>query len=251
LIIAVVAAVIVAGGVTVWVWPSAKVQGSAVGAAAATTGSSSTATASSGPVTQCVYSPTRDQPAAKDVGLPESPEPAPASGTVRVTLKTDQGDVPMTLDRTKAPCTVQSMLFLAGRKYYDGAPCHRLAVGPSFKVLQCGDPSGTGQGGPGYQFADELPKGLTPVDADTVVYPKGTVAMANAGPGTNGSQFFLVFGDTNISPNYTVFGTYGAPGQTTIDKIAAAGVVPSSDSPTGSDGAPKTPVTIQQAVIGG
>jgi peptidyl-prolyl cis-trans isomerase B (cyclophilin B) len=245
---AVAVTLIVLGGVTAWaLWPPTQTQGTALGAPTASTALPSTSAAT----TLCQYSPTPDQPSAKDVGLPDTPSRAEASGTVQVTLKTNQGDIPMTLDRLKAPCTVQNFLFLAKKKYFDGTPCHRLTINPGFKVLQCGDPIGTGTGGPGYVFADELPKDFTPADAETVVYPTGTVAMANAGPGTNGSQFFLVYSDTKLPPHYSVFGTYNAAGQTTIDKIAANGVNPAPERQNPGDGAPKTPVTIQQAAVEG
>jgi peptidyl-prolyl cis-trans isomerase B (cyclophilin B) len=236
----VVAVVVLLGGITTWlVWP-AETTGNAVGAPPQ---SASTTTA---PTVSCAYSRTPDQPAAKDVGQPENGK-APAAGTVRVTLKTEHGEIPMTLDRAKAPCAVQNFLFLAKKKYFDGTPCHRMTTGPGFKVLQCGDPSGSGQGGPGYQFDDELPRGLTPSGANAVVYPAGTVAMANAGPDTNGSQFFLVYGDTTLAPSYSVFGTYGGPGQTTIDQIAAGGVAVEPAGLGPDDGKPNKPVTIQAA----
>ena len=114
-----------------------------------------------------------------------------------------EGDVTITMDRAKAPCTVNSFVSLAGQGYFDQTRCHRLADSGIF-ILQCGDPTGTGQGGPGYQFANETD--------GTESYTRGVVAMANAGPGTNGSQFFLVWDDsTSLDrvPNYTIFGTHG------------------------------------------
>src|SRR5947209_6377383 len=102
------------------------------------------------------------------------------------------------LDTAAAPCTVNNFRSLIARHFYDNTPCHRLTT-QGIYVLQCGDPSGKGTGGPGYTFADENLKGAK--------YPRGTVAMANSGPGTNGSQFFLVYKDTQLDPNYTPFGT--------------------------------------------
>jgi peptidyl-prolyl cis-trans isomerase B (cyclophilin B) len=140
------------------------------------------------------------------------------------------------LDPAKAPCTVNSFVYLAAQKYFDATPCHRLTTAGIF-VLQCGDPTGTGSGGPGYEFGDENLTGA--------MYPAGTVAMANAGPGTNGSQFFLVYQDTTLAPNYTPFGTITS-GLAVIQKIAAAG----SDNSNGpGDGKPMTPVQIKSVTV--
>src|SRR5690606_21777336 len=105
-----------------------------------------------------------------------------ASGTVPATIRTSAGDLAVSLDADAAPCTVNSFLSLAQQGYFDETPCHRLTTSGIF-VLQCGDPTGTGTGGPGYEFPDELTGSET--------YPAGTLAMANAGPDTNGSQFFV------------------------------------------------------------
>jgi peptidyl-prolyl cis-trans isomerase B (cyclophilin B) len=113
-------------------------------------------------------------------------------------------------------------------------------------VLQCGDPKGDGTGGPGYQFADEYPTDQYPAGdpalKQPVVYPRGTLAMANAGPGTNGSQFFMVYRDSLLPPAYTVFGTINQAGLAVLDKIAAGGV-----SGGGDDGTPANEVTITSA----
>jgi len=193
------------------------------------------------PTVDCTFTPSTGQPAVK-------PNTAPAGtatstqGTVAVTMTTSAGAVPLTLDRTLAPCTVASFLSLTTQKYFDGTPCHRLTT-QGIKVLQCGDPAGTGKGGPGYTFANEFPTDQFPTGdpaaQNPATYPRGTLAMANAGPGTNGSQFFLVYGDSPLPPQYTVFGSIGAAGLSVLDAVAAAG------TSTGSgDGAPKTPVTI-------
>ncbi len=165
-----------------------------------------------------------------------TPPPATAaySGKVPATVTTSIGTLEFTLDADAAPCTVNSFLSLAEQGYYDGTSCHRLTINAAFKVLQCGDPTGTGAGGPGYSFADELTGQET--------YGKGTLAMANAGPDTNGSQFFIVYGDTQLSPDYTVFGTVDEAGLQAIDKAAAAGVTPANGP---EDGAPVTPVNIE------
>lgn len=147
---------------------------------------------------------------------PPSGEAVPATGTVTATLQLTAGEVALTLDREKAPCTVASFLSLAEQGYFDGTECHRL-VDTGIFILQCGDPTATGTGGPGYTVPDELSKDLT--------YPAGTVAMANASsPNTGGSQFFLVWADTPLPPKYTVFATMDQAGTDVVGGIAAQGV---------------------------
>ena len=126
---------------------------------------------------------------------------------------TTQGVITVRMLTSKAPCTTFSFRFLASRGYFNQTHCHRLTVQGIF-VLQCGDPTGTGSGGPGYSFNDENLAGAT--------YPAGTVAMANAGPNTNGSQFFFVWKNTTLPPLYTPFGTV-IGGLNVLQKIAAAG----------------------------
>ncbi|MEW1912275.1 peptidylprolyl isomerase [Kitasatospora sp. NPDC085895] len=144
-------------------------------------------------------------------------------------LDTSCGKVTVALDAAKAPHTVNSFAFLSNEKYFDHTKCHRLTT-EGIYVLQCGDPTGTGSGGPGYQFADENLTGAT--------YPAGTVAMANAGAGTNGSQFFLVYKDTQLPPNYTPFGKVTG-GLDVVQNIAAGGV-----QGGGGDGAPVADVVL-------
>ncbi len=132
------------------------------------------------------------------------------------TITTNRGDINVTLSPDTAPCTVSSFLSLAEQGYYDDSKCHRLV--PTF-VLQCGDPTATGTGGPGYEFDDEL--------SGSEQYPAGTLAMANAGPGsnTNGSQFFIVLDENtdNLGPNYTIFGSVDAAGLKLAKDVEAAG----------------------------
>jgi peptidyl-prolyl cis-trans isomerase B (cyclophilin B) len=128
-------------------------------------------------------------------------------------LHTSQGVIVIKALTAQAPCTTFSFRFLAQRHFYTGTHCHRLTTQGIF-VLQCGDPTGTGSGGPGYEFNDENLTGAT--------YPAGTVAMANAGPNTNGSQFFFVWKNTTLSPDYTPFATV-IRGMKVLEKIAAAG----------------------------
>jgi peptidyl-prolyl cis-trans isomerase B (cyclophilin B) len=128
-------------------------------------------------------------------------------------LVTTQGVIEFKALTTAAPCTTYSFRFLAQRAYFNRTHCHRLTTQGIF-VLQCGDPTGTGSGGPGYKFNDENLTGAT--------YPAGTVAMANAGPNTNGSQFFFVWKNTTLAPDYTPFGVV-VKGMNVLKKIAAAG----------------------------
>ena len=161
------------------------------------------------------------------------------TGTTAVTMSTSAGDIGLTLDRANAPCATASMVYLAEQDFYDDTPCHRLTTSPGLEVLQCGDPSGTGTGGPTYDFPTQVTGEET--------YPRGTIAMANSGQGTDGSQFFLVYGDSlQGNPNYTVMGTIDEAGLGVLDQIAAVGV---EDGTT--DGAPATPVTISDLEVTG
>jgi peptidyl-prolyl cis-trans isomerase B (cyclophilin B) len=167
---------------------------------------------------------------------------------ISASMSTSDGNLGLQLDNAKAPCTVNSFASLAQQGYFNDTPCHRLTTSPGLAVLQCGDPTGKGTGGPGYGFNNEYPSNQyqpdDPALQQPVVYPRGTLAMANTGaPGSNGSQFFLVYKDSQLPPNYTAFGTIDATGLATLDKIAAAGVVP-GDRGT-DDGAPKMPVQIK------
>jgi peptidyl-prolyl cis-trans isomerase B (cyclophilin B) len=181
-------------------------------------------------------------------GLPDDPAETPSTGTVNVTVTTNQGAIPITLDRTQAPCTVQSIEHLVSAKFYDGVNCHRLTAGEGLKVLQCGDPNGDGSGGPGYTIPDEPPTTLAPgPDGQTAIYPRGVIAMAKTQePNSGGSQFFLVYGDSMLPPEYTVFGTIDPAGLTVLDTITAGGVAPGA-SP--EDGAPAIATTIESAAI--
>jgi peptidyl-prolyl cis-trans isomerase B (cyclophilin B) len=199
----------------------------------------------------CAYTPTPDDPAVRPVPLPRDPRRTPDRGVARVVLKTNLGAIPLVLDRAQAPCTVQSFLHLATHRFYDRTICHRLTAYPTLKVLQCGDPSGTGEGGPGYRYRDELPTNLPPAPTDPTgvrrLYARGVLAMANAGPDTNGSQFFLVYGDSALRPLYTVFGRTGATGVATLDRVAAGGIAATPEEPAPIDGAPARRTVIVKA----
>ena len=121
-----------------------------------------------------------------------------SDAVVTAIIKTSCGDITLDLDPSRAPQAVNSFVFLARQGYFDGAPAHRLV--PGF-VIQMGDPTGTGTGGPGYRFDDELPP-------DGTSYSAGVLAMANSGPDTNGSQMFLTVGDSGLNTDFTIFGNF-------------------------------------------
>ncbi|MBC2934659.1 peptidylprolyl isomerase [Nocardioides sp. zg-1228] len=198
--------------------------------------SESPSESASGKTTTCEY-PEDGQEPARDVEPPEAE--ALADGTVPATIITNFGDIGLTLDAGSAPCTVNSFVSLAEQGFYNDTPCPRIGDQDGFGILQCGDPTGTGSGGAGYSFADELSGDET--------YPAGTLAMANAGPDTNGSQFFLVFRDSQFPPSYTVFGTIDEAGLEVIDKIAAEG---NDGAHPAGGGAPNKDVTIETVTVG-
>lgn len=195
----------------------------------------------------CQY-PATPEPAAKQVKPPRTGKVPTDPAQVSVSMVTNQGHIGLMLANNESPCTVNSFASLVGQKYFDNTKCHRLTTSPGLGVLQCGDPKGEGTGGPGYQFANEYPTDQYPPNdpkaQEPVLYPRGTLAMANAGPGTNGSQFFMVYKDSQLPPQYTVFGTIQPDGLATLDKIAKAGVAGG-----GEDGAPATEVTITSVLL--
>jgi peptidyl-prolyl cis-trans isomerase B (cyclophilin B) len=185
--------------------------------------------------TACAFPADTKTPASKAVKAPPNGN-VPSTGTVNVMLKTTQGDIQITLDRALAPCAVDSFLSLAQQGFYTNTSCHRLGTGDGLQMLQCGDPTGSGSGGPGYTYKDEVFPQLT--------YGRGVLAMANAGPDTNGSQFFMVYGNAQLSPAYSVFGSISDAGLQVLDKVAKAGVDPAAlASSSDGTGKPKLPVT--------
>jgi cyclophilin family peptidyl-prolyl cis-trans isomerase len=202
---------------------------------AAPSSSAAPSTNADGTVT-CTYAPDDSgNPNLTDVGTPPAPEATPTQGTSTLRMSTDQGDLTLTLDRAKAPCAAASFTYLASKSFFDGSTCHRLVNQPSFGVLQCGDPTGSGSGGPHYKYAEEVTPETT--------YPRGTIAMAKtSAPNTTGSQFFLCFVDTELPPEYTVVGTVDEAGLAVLDKVAAGGI--EGAGPEG-DGPPAIPVTIK------
>ncbi|GAA5054119.1 peptidylprolyl isomerase [Nocardia callitridis] len=199
----------------------------------------------------CTY---RDgqKPADKPVDKPKG-DAIPTTGKnaeVSASMVTNQGPLGLTLNNAESPCTVNSFLSLSSKKFYDNTECHRMTADDGLKVLQCGDPTGSGAGGPGYEFDNEYPTDQyapeDPKAQEPITYERGTLAMANAGPGTNGSQFFLVYGDSKLPPQYTIFGKIDDNSLPTLDKIAELG----QDNANGpGDGKPNQPVSIQSVDI--
>jgi peptidyl-prolyl cis-trans isomerase B (cyclophilin B) len=173
------------------------------------------------------------------------PAPAtsqPTSGYRLMTLNTNRGVITIEMDLSKAPCTGASMTSLAQAGYFNNSGCHRLVAG--IDALQCGDPTGTGTGGPGYQFADEnLPTGKLPA------YHTGDVAMANSGAGgTNGSQFFFVWGISSLPGNYSLWG-HVVSGLDIVQAVAAGGDDEAFAAQAGG-GHPKLPLTFKSVSVG-
>ena len=199
----------------------------------------------------CSYPPTPTAPA-KPTTPPRSGAVPTTPAVVGLTMTiaagpAGAGAVGLDLNNAQAPCTVNSFVSLAQQGYFDGTPCHRLTDAPSTGLLQCGDPSGSGAGGPGYRFANEYPtnqyRPFDPALRQPVTYPRGTLAMANAGPDSNGSQFFLVYRDTLLAPTYTVFGRVDETGMAVVDRLVSVGV--RADEDRSGDGKPKQPIVIE------
>ena len=177
-----------------------------------------------------------NNPNARDVGTPGDGDKA-ATGTQDMTIETNHGTIVAQVDNEKAPCTAASFTYLASQNFFDDTICHRLTTKNIF-VLQCGDPSGTGSGGPTYSFKNEYEPKDTAADLSDEEkaagdmepnYPAGSIAMANSGVDTNGSQFFIVYEDTYLPPDYTLFGTI-TEGLDIVRDIASGG----AEQPAGS-----------------
>jgi peptidyl-prolyl cis-trans isomerase B (cyclophilin B) len=182
-----------------------------------------------------------DAPQGATGNVDKPPSTPDVQGTVHVTMTTSIGTLGAKLDADKTPCTVNSFVSLAKQGFFDKSPCHRLTTAAAgIFVLQCGDPTGTGTGGPGYSVPDEL--------SGEETYGPGTLAMANSGqPDTGGSQFFIVYQSTPLPPRYTVFGQLDTAGLKAVQKMARKG----SDNAFGDgDGHPKVPVTIDGVTVG-
>jgi peptidyl-prolyl cis-trans isomerase B (cyclophilin B) len=243
-IFAVVGVIIVGGGL--WAGIDLASSGTTKPVAATTPSSAASAapsaSASSTPATVgYVKSAT---PASKDVGIPTY-NAAAAAKPYTATIKTNLGNIVFQALTTKAPYTTFSFEYLAGKDYFNNTPCHRLTTSGIY-VLQCGDPTGTGSGGPGYTFQDENLTYLGAAGASgSVTYPAGTIAMANSGANTNGSQFFLVYKDSPLPPSYTPWGKITS-GMDVLQGIAAKG---SNNKNATGDGNPNETVTIESVTI--
>jgi len=251
-----VAALVVIGAIVATVVVTNRDSGSQTASAATSTATSATSAAPSAPGqlpafaapatlgANCQYPPSTGEKASKQNNPPRTGKVPTDPPQVSASMTTNQGNIGLQLDNAKSPCTVNSFASLAQQGFFNDTPCHRLTTSEGLAVLQCGDPTGQGTGGPGYQFDNEYPTNQFQPDdpklQEPVVYPRGTLAMANAGPGTNGSQFFLVYKDSHLPPNYTVFGTIDQTGLATLDKIAAAGTADGSQ-----DGKPKDDVQVK------
>ena len=186
------------------------------------------------PATHCVY--TAAGTAARKVSLP--PATPDYKATYTATIDTNRGAIVIDLLNSKATCTVNSFVHLAEAGFYNKTPCFRLSTADPY-MLQCGDPTGKGTGGPGYEYASENLTGAT--------YPAGTVAMANSGePDSNGSQFFLVYRDSPLSPDYTPFGKI-VSGLNILQAVARAGYGKPLSSAGG--GAPNESVEFESVTI--
>ncbi|MEV5709557.1 peptidylprolyl isomerase [Actinoallomurus sp. NPDC052274] len=207
-------------------------------AASASKSASATPTVSAKPG-ECAYQPMSD-PGAKNVGTPPV---KPVKGTYEMTIDTDQGKIVAKVDGTKASCTVNSFQYLASKKFFDNTKCHRLDTG--IKVLQCGDPTGTGSGGPAYGFGNEnVPKADSSGQA---TYKRGMIAMAHSSqPNSNGSQFFIMYGDAKLPADYTVFGEI-TQGLDVVDSVAKAGAT-AADPQSGMT-APKKKIEIKHLTV--
>ncbi|WP_026917822.1 peptidylprolyl isomerase [Gordonia shandongensis] len=188
------------------------------------------------------------------------------TGTVDWTLTTNRGEIPVTLDRSDAACNVNAVISLSSDGYYDGTVCHRLAQSDRLRVLQCGDPTGTGAGSPGWTSPDELdvPEGFAPGKnaeqyaqvgmAAPVVYPRGTIAIANSNnpesgtTDTGSAQFFVVTKDTELPPTLSVVGHVDDAGMKVIDEVAGGGIDPGPIG-TPEDGLPKERLEIKSTSV--
>jgi peptidyl-prolyl cis-trans isomerase B (cyclophilin B) len=191
----------------------------------------------------------------QDVGYPQI-NGIPNTGTETMRITTSAGEIDATLERSAAPCTVASFDYLASQNFFDNTKCTKLSNADSRFYLLCGDVRGDGTGGPSYIYDDEnpplgysVPPGAaapstappgTPPQA--VIYPAGTIAVWNTEADHNGSQFIIVYKDSILPPNYSVFGNVTS-GLDVVSKIGTAGVTGSSPGP------PKSPVTITKLTV--
>jgi len=225
--VGVLVVLVVAGAALVLSNRSGSTTTQAAASAGPSTGASAAAAASASPSATAGPNPC-PAPAVKAPAKPEQFSAAPSASLAagkswKLTIATSCGPVVAELDGAKAPKAAANAIFLSQKKFWDGSPCHRLGADGLF-MLQCGDPTGTGSGGPGYEFG---PVENAPADG---VYPAGSIAMARStSESSQGSQFFIVFKDTQLGGKYTIFGKITS-GLDVITKVAAGGVAtPSSD----------------------
>jgi peptidyl-prolyl cis-trans isomerase B (cyclophilin B) len=240
--------------------PKATATATASATASASASTSASAAAIAEPATHCTYTTSGVAPAAKKVSLP--PATPNYKATYTAAINTNLGTIKINLLNSKATCTVNSFVHLASADYFNASQCHRVTTTGGLYVLQCGDPyakasekltcsqaaDSPGTGGPGYEFASENLTSLgQATSAGTVTYKAGTVAMANSGGSdTNGSQFFLVYKNSTLGPDYTPFGTITS-GLDILQKVANAGTTCTYSGP--GDGAPKEKVIINSVTI--
>ena len=270
--LAVVCVLALAGGLTaVFVGgskPAAAKKPTASASASPSASASATATATASPAavtepaTHCTYTTSGVAAAAKKVSVP--PATPNYKATYTAAINTNLGTININLLNSKATCTVNSFAHLASAGYFNASQCHRVTTTTGLYVLQCGDPyakasdklscsqaaNSPGTGGPGYEFANENTTSLPTTQTSSgteATYKAGTVAMANSGgSATNGSQFFLVYKDSTLSPDYTPFGTITS-GLDILQKVANAGT--SCTYSGAGDGAPKEKVIINSVTI--
>jgi peptidyl-prolyl cis-trans isomerase B (cyclophilin B) len=210
--------------------------------------SDNTAAAPPAGTVNCTWTPEDAAAGGKVVDVGTPPPNVPNTGKDTLTMTTTLGAITATVDKSKAPCTAAAFEYLASKNFWNDTKCHRLTT-EGIKVLQCGDPSAKGKGyretdgtgGPSFRYAEEnLPTGANPA------YPKGTIAMAKTqAPGSTGSQFFIVYGDTQLSPDYTVLGTI-TKGMDIVEGVAKAG----TDNANGpGDGHPKKEIGIKSLTM--
>ncbi|MFG1991336.1 peptidylprolyl isomerase [Actinoplanes sp. NPDC048988] len=202
----------------------------------------------------CAWTPqsATANPNLKDVGTPPTTD-IPTSGTRTMTITTNQGDpIKVSLDNTLSPCGAESLAFLAGKKFYDNTDCHEITT---YGAIRCGDPSGTGQGGPTYSVYNEnvpsapepSPSASTGTAGKAPLYPKGTVALIGDPPGTNGSQFLIFAKDYSpATPEFSIVGTV-AGGLDTVTKMSKIETVANA---TGDKVKPKQKITIKSLTVG-
>jgi peptidyl-prolyl cis-trans isomerase B (cyclophilin B) len=247
-----------AGGSKPAAAPKPKASASASPSASATATAATSAAAVKEPATHCTYTTSGVAAAAKKVSVP--PATPNYKATYTAAINTSLGTININLLNSKATCTVNSFVHLASAGYFNATQCHRITTTSGLYVLQCGDPyakattklacsqaaNSPGTGGPGYEFTSEnLPTGAS--SGGTVTYKAGIVAMANSGGSdTNGSQFFLVYKDSTLGPDYTPFGTITS-GLDILQKVANAGT--SCTYSGAGDGAPKEKVIINSVTI--